>query len=1280
MKSTITTPRRAIGERSMRQLWRAAAAAFCATMLAWPAAANFDIPDEPLTAGSRIPANLMFILDNSASMTTFPGTEMSNPDLSMVCRRQVDGGSCQNNPGGLDISDFTYTSNTIYFDPATQYLPWQTAVAGIRLSNASYTAAFSDAALASGSTNLGNSVQTYYVPKDPSITTAAYLGNTANYYRYQILNNANSNKVVRSELLNAPPAGVLVPETETIDLTSYASFRTNGTNRWALAGSNGSNTNDAVPNNHRYTYSVTAANGWTITDFTVRLTGAGNASLYVQRNASPAINMGGNNATRCSSTNANTSNELCQFTNPQAGIWYVGVRGVSQLVSSNNIALTASYTQTRTINIDGSLGCGTSNANWEWRNCTEIATGAEQVRANYANWYAYHRTRMKAAKAAASEAFSRLEGTNVRVGFRTINPQLTPNRNYDIPVNSNGGIFVNATGGQNRTNWYNRLHGATAGTGDGQYTPLRTALADAGEYFRTDDPYQSSTVTPLSCRQNFTILTTDGYWNRAFSRPTGMAANPDGTSGPNGYVAEAPYSDTYSNTLADVAMHYWKTDLQPGLANNVPTTAANPANWQHMVTFGLSLGARGTVNPLGPYPGQTGGLASWPDPIANHSDNTTSEIPARIDDLLHAAVNSRGRFIAASNPSEFADGLEAALAAIEERTGSFSNVAANSTTLDAGARVFQANFVSGVWTGELRSQPVTLAGGVSAVDCSGTTQPTVGWCASKGIPTSGRNVYTSDGHFHDDGENPASFEQTTAAQPARSFPADATNDQLASLARTGLSGEDNAAYIAGDRSRELSRPDGTLRNRNHLLGDIVGSSPAYVPGADGAAGTVYVGANDGMLHAFDVTNGNELFAYIPGIINWHHLSTLSQPNYGHRFFVDGPVVVTSRQQTPGRNILVGALGKGGKGLFALDVTNPAAFGTGDNVKWELAETPEENMGLVQGRPLLAKVHSSGGSTDAVVFGNGLNSISGKAALIVLDLDTGDVIREIAVGPENVSNGLSAPTGVLGEDGVTLSHVYAGDMLGNVWKFDLTSDDPDAWSGTSLFTATNTAGQAQPISGGLTLAIHPRTNERWVFFGTGRYMLQEDIGSVAVQSMYGFVDDGTAIARSGTGANLTQRTIEVTGQVVNGYPVRGFQQNTPLPDGSKGWFIDLPAVGERIVQDAQVVSTFLITASVIPSGDSCESGGSGFINALDAFTGTSAGGSYFNLDGDGNTNEDVGQPPRPVGSVNVGGGMPTLPNLLRGRFVVGGSGGSDVRGTQTLAPRWDRASWREIRGE
>lgn len=888
---------------------------------------------------------------------------------------------------------------------------------------------------------------------------------------------------------------------------------------------------------------------------------------------------------------------------------------------------------------------------------------------------------MKAAKAGASAAFSEI-GTNVRVGFRTIwqrNGLTTgnwPTHAKPIPVAYNNGLFEDVTVGgtthDNRTKWYSRLHGALGQSG----TPLHGALHQAGRYFSDDStsgPYGPQTGNDqLACRQNFAILTTDGYWNDWSNYPSeqrvGNSDNANGelieepsTGASFQYLAGPPYKDAHggsNGTLADVAMHYWKRDLRPTMRNIVPTTAANPAFWQHMVTFGLSIGLSGNTG-MGSVRDVPSNYSAWPDPMA--SENGT-----RIDDLLHAAVNSRGTFVAASDPDEFTDGLKAALAAIVERTGSFSNVASNSTAIDTGTRVYQANYVSSLWTGELRSQPVSLAGGVASVDCSGTTQPANGWCASKGIPTSSRKIFTSNGHNDGHPTSPT----ITAGTAALAFPGSATSAQLESLTRTGVinfpvTGAQNAAYIAGTRNRELSR-GGTLRNRNHLLGDIVGSSPAYVQDTE----TVYVGANDGMLHAFNSATGAELFAFIPGIINWQALGTLSRPDYAHRYFVDGPVVVSSRQQTPGKNLLVAGLGKGGKGLFSLDVSAPASF-SASNFKWERAETPGNNMGLIQGRPIIGKV----GTTDAVIVSNGVNSSRDRAVLIVLNLETGAVIREIdtGAGSSTLPNGLSEPTAVYGQDGKTLAYVYAGDMLGNVWKFDLTATVPSGWTARKILTATDASGNTQPISGGVTVATHPVTNKRWVFAGTGRYLTTGDVASTRVQGMYGVIEHTVPLTR----ADLTQRTMTVTTATSNGYPVRSFAANAALPTASYGWFIDLPASGERIVQAPQVVSSFLVTASMIPSGDACESDGSGYINALDAFTGTSAGGSYFDLDRDGDTSdEQIGE--LPVGSVNLGVGMPTLPSLLRGMLVVGGSSGSGLGAPLTLAPRWDRASWREIR--
>jgi type IV pilus assembly protein PilY1 len=458
------------------------------------------------------------------------------------------------------------------------------------------------------------------------------------------------------------------------------------------------------------------------------------------------------------------------------------------------------------------------------------------------------------------------------------------------------------------------------------------------------------------------------------------------------------------------------------------------------------------------------------------------------------------------------------------------------------------------------------------------------------------------------------------------------------------------------------------------LGDIVDSSPAYVDDTK----TLYVGANDGMLHAFDAGTGVEQFAYVPNLINFGKLAQISRGDYDHQWSVDGPVAVTSRKLTPGQNLLVGSLGRGGKGMYGLDVSTPASFGMA-NVSWELADTANANMGLVTGRPILTTVKT--GEVAAVV-GNGVNSTNDKAVLIVVNVKTGAVIREIdtGAGSSSTPNGLSAPTGILGPDGKTIAYAYAGDRLGNVWKFDLTDASASNWTATKLFTAKSNdgTGAVQPITGGVTVATDPKTYKRWVMFGTGSFMTTTEAAdkTASTQGMYGFVDDGTAVAYT----DLVKRGVNNTGATQDGYPVRTFDSKSDLPTGKKGWYLTLPGAGERIVQDAQLVSNLLVTASMIPEGNGCEAGGTGYINALDAFTGTSAGSSFFDLDGDGSTTDSV-VGGVPVGSVNFGVGMPTLPIFLDGKLIVGGTNAGNKPGSGGISGKsWGRVSWREIRSD
>jgi type IV pilus assembly protein PilY1 len=883
-------------------------------------------------------------------------------------------------------------------------------------------------------------------------------------------------------------------------------------------------------------------------------------------------------------------------------------------------------------------GCNATNGTTTWRNCTiATPTGREEADelVNFATWYSYHRSRMKVAKAGASEAFGQLKD-DLRIGFDSINRNsngfAVP---YNIPVNSGDGRFK----GGNRSDWYDVLH-AAKGSGS---TPLHRALQRAGNYFSStaaDGPWGPE-AKQISCRQNFAILTTDGYWNDTdgytnVGDADGLAGDKDGNGITSAkgkswkYEVKKPYYDNFvetgtksrADTLADVAMYYWKNDLRATLENDVPESFDDPAFWQHMVTFGVSIGLKGKLDPKNDLLSLTNGTKHWGDPTQGGADAD------RIDDLWHASVNSRGDFLVASNTKEFVRGLLDAFTTVAQRVGSASNVTANSTSFVNDVYVYQASYTSGRWSGELKAFATTAAG----------VSKTPAWSASGLIPTTGRTVLTWSG------------------SGGTTFPTTAQRSALDASSRLvgPATGDENAAYIKGTRAKERQN-GGELRDRDTLLGDIVNSSPMYVKETQ----TIYVGANDGMLHAISTADGKEVFAYVPGGINLADLKTISDPQYSHRYFVDGPIVVSNRNQTAGRNYLVGALGRGGKGVYGLDVTTPGAFKNAD-VLWELSTG--SNLGNVVGEPIVARLNNG---TDVVIFGNGYNSTSGLAVLYVVNIRTGAIEHEIATSVGS-DNGLAAPRGWDDDGNGTVDYVYAGDLKGNVWKFDLSVSGQAkvAFNGNPLFSA----GANQPITGGLALARDPQTGKRWVFAGTGRFMELTDLKDVNEQAVYGLVDEGSALAKS----QLQSRGIHATGSI-NGQAVRSFEEYSPLADGKKGWYVTLntPMPGERVTSRPQVRGTVLVFASLIPPTEAtCDAPGKGYVNALDVFTGTGVPqDGYFNKGKVGGN---------PVGSVDLGVGMPTLPIVIDNLLVVGGSTGGVGQtpvNPQGGAPK--RVSWREI---
>jgi Tfp pilus tip-associated adhesin PilY1 len=449
-------------------------------------------------------------------------------------------------------------------------------------------------------------------------------------------------------------------------------------------------------------------------------------------------------------------------------------------------------------------------------------------------------------------------------------------------------------------------------------------------------------------------------------------------------------------------------------------------------------------------------------------------------------------------------------------------------------------------------------------------------------------------------------------------------------------------YASGGRVRYTQ-----FRNRaNSMLGDIMGSDPiyvstdnygygggsvtlnghgeytTYVDGKSSLPPVIYVGANDGMLHAFraDVGNtqsGAELFAYVPRNV-YDNLSKLPEPSYAHRYFVDGPVGAGDAYVGGHwRTFLVGGLGGGGKSVYALDVTDPTVFSTGNLadlatglVKWEYSDSAD--LGLTFGKPQIAPLTAS---TWGVFFGNGYNSTGGKAYLYVVDLTNSANVTKIATNADT-ANGLATPYLYDSVDADKIPDVaYAGDLKGHLWKF---VNQSGTWklgnNGYPLFTALNASGVAQPITVQPKVGIHPNGGVL-VYFGTGSYLATSDLTNYDTQTFYAIWDknDGTTATRSLLRADLQGHSIQ-TETAASGYTVRTTSDEPVNWATKRGWYLDLPAGSttsptERIVSPAILMEFSAITVpdrvlfvTNKPSSDPCSRGGTTWLMELDLVSG------------------------------------------------------------------------------
>lgn len=881
---------------------------------------------------------------------------------------------------------------------------------------------------------------------------------------------------------------------------------------------------------------------------------------------------------------------------------------------------------------------------------------------NFAIWYSFYRTRAFATMSAAMSAVSSLDTNQVRLAWQTLSNCTsfgTSCKGYDSVSRENRMRTLDAlkTGSSTKTHRTDFYEWVGKPTING-YTPLRSTLKRAGEYYKLsgrDSPYAEEPYitlgTELSCRKNFHILFTDGGWNKDSNDYGGNVDNtsvtlPDGVV----YSPRAPYKDSSSHSLSDIAFEYWKTDLRSDLENNVnPYTIDrsgdeteqywNPKNdqatWQHMVNFTIGLGlsnsltdpAWGGSTYAGDYSNLVDESKSWPI-VTN--DETDPNIKNNVYDPWHAAINSRGQFFSADNPAAVSAAFQSVFDSILEANPSAAALAANSTSIQSGTLVYQARFDSSDWHGKLIAYSVQANGNI------GNEQ----WDASELIPThASRDIFTWNG---------------SAGKTFTNCNSSLSAAQKAALDKDGYGVTDNRctdrlAWLRGNSAQE-QRNGGTFRNRTvSVLGDIINSDPAYVKDEDFGYGSatsgltektsyatfvagkatrtpmIYVGANDGMLHAIradigHTDSGAEIFGYIPAGV-YAKLSQLTESAYSHTYFVDGPPSSGDAYLAgEWKSVVVGGLGAGGKSVYALDITDPDGFAAAD-VLWEYSDATD--LGYTYSQPQIARLNNG---EWAAIFGNGYNSTSDKAFLYIVNLADGSLIKKIAAG-DSTANGLSTPALYDSDGDKIIDTVYAGDLLGNMWKFDLSAASSASWSvansGNPVFSAVNENGEAQPITAQPEInALTSGTPSGGVmlYFGTGRYLTSTDPNDTQVQSFYAIWDNGSStVSRSQLQVqSITDETSEF------GFDIRETSNNIVDWTSQRGWYMDLvvpPTTaagpgGERVISRPLVRYDRVIFVTVIPSTDPCVPGGSSWIMELDLLTGGRTVLSAFDFNGDG----------------------------------------------------------------
>jgi len=1053
--------------------------------------------------------------------------------------------------------------------------------------------------------------------------------------------------------------------------------------------------------------------------------------------------------------------------------------------------------------------------------CYEKKSVQENEKQNFANWYQYHSLRLTSGKSAVSTAFHKLPST-VRVARQTINQKgLKSGENNNFIA-----AFSNKANASEKSAFYDWLFSISPSGS----TPLRGAMIAAGEFFsqgNQDNAYEripgsndTGADDIFSCRSNYHVMFTDGYYSKETSLKLLAIGDSDQKSisagdwpGPAEYAYQpndsdmAIYSGVGASTLADVALYYWARDLQKGEAfkNNVSpvikTTFSeldeltkqeywdpenDPSTWQNMVNYIIGLGVSGQfdANSDEDYQALLSGEVDWLKPVPVDATDINN-LNARVDDLWHAAISSRGEYYSAARALDFEQALNDIIQNFTQSASSLAPVSVNSRSLNNGATLYQAGFESNHWTGFLKMLLISdgsLAESENSDNCN--AKPAGSVCETDvevdnaSIADWGqRRVYSYDPELSLSGKG-ISLTGGSSVRWAQ------LNQQQKNDLGAGISldtAKQRLDYVLGNKEfEEAENNGGHFRNRindQRNLGAIINGGPQLVGNGTNADGSfsrfypdhitpsgnsyadfltsindrpamIYAGAADGKLHAYRAENLKEEFSFIPDAV-FPYLDDYSEKSFSFWPFVDGPIKEGDLFfNNSWHTLLLGSFRSSTKGLYALDITSPHEFSEND-VLWEYTERrfPDDNdLGHVYSKSSI--VRTARGSNDSspasgdwlLAFGNGYNSVNGHAVLYFLDPETGDALVKIdtEVGPESgvdtvgnevshafnviedIPNGLGAPTIVDLEGDFKADFAYAGDLYGNLWRFDLRDSNASNWSVELVYAAKDNNSLPQAITAEPVVGRHPDGNPGlMVYFGTGKNLEISDVdaANIGVQSFYGIwdrVDMNLSIDADGDGivnndnyhvANgfgkrqlLQQKILQQSAfegnesievRTVSSSRLKYFS-GKGLPDvdeGYLGWYLDFDTeAGERVTTQAVLRGSNIIIITQTPSVDICEGNGGSWLMELNARTGGSPLTQPLDNNGDGLINfGDYHKGSYTAGWKNTELGIFTIPAILydkktRLEHKIMSTGSGKVSSLLEQAPTGDtgRQAWRKLR--